>query len=127
VVGLATLSPRAPMSCVHLVRVTVDAATGALEILEYAAIQDVGRALDPMELMGQIQGGSLQSLGRVLGEALVHDDADLRRPARRGAVGPGPLRSKRCRRAARDPRARGGGQRHRGSHWPEAAPPACVS
>jgi CO/xanthine dehydrogenase Mo-binding subunit len=39
----------------------------------YAAIQDVGRAINPPEVEGQVHGGALQGLARALGEAMVHD------------------------------------------------------
>jgi CO/xanthine dehydrogenase Mo-binding subunit len=51
----------------------VDAETGLWRLSGYAAIQDVGRALNPPEVEGQIHGGALQSLGRVLGEELAWD------------------------------------------------------
>jgi CO/xanthine dehydrogenase Mo-binding subunit len=79
--GRAAVSTRAPMVSVHLAQVAVDGGTGELRIVDYAAIQDVGRALDPLELSGQIHGGALQSLGRVLGEAIVHDDSGQLRTA----------------------------------------------
>ncbi len=45
----------------------------------YAAIQDVGRAINPPEAEGQVHGGVAQSVGRALGEQLVYDsDGQLR-------------------------------------------------
>ena len=58
---------------------------GAFQLTGYAAIQDVGRAINPPEVEGQIHGGAAQSLGRALGEQLVYDsDGQLRtrQPAR---------------------------------------------
>ena len=57
----------------------VDRETGAFQITGYAAIQDVGRAINPPEAEGQIHGGAVQGLGRALGESLVYDaDGNLR-------------------------------------------------
>jgi CO/xanthine dehydrogenase Mo-binding subunit len=51
----------------------VDGETGQWRLSDYAAIQDVGRALNPPEVEGQVHGGALQSLGRALGEELRWD------------------------------------------------------
>ena len=58
---------------VHLARIKVDRETGDWRVSGYAAIQDVGRAVNPPEVEGQVQGGAAQGLGRALGEMLVHD------------------------------------------------------
>jgi CO/xanthine dehydrogenase Mo-binding subunit len=71
--GKADISGRAPMATVHLARVRVDPETGAWRIVDYAAIQDVGRAINPAEVEGQVHGGALQGLARVLGEELAYD------------------------------------------------------
>jgi CO/xanthine dehydrogenase Mo-binding subunit len=71
--GRSAQTIRAPMSTVHLARVRLDRSTGRPAITGYAAIQDVGRALNPPEIEGQIQGGVAQGLGRVLGEELAFD------------------------------------------------------
>lgn len=68
--GRATIEVNSPAFTVHLARVKVDRETGGLKMLGYAAIQDVGRAINPPEIEGQIQGGTLQGLGRALGEQL---------------------------------------------------------
>ena len=62
-----------PMFTVHIARVRADAETGHFELTGYAAIQDVGRAINPPEVEGQIHGGSAQVLGRALGEQLAYD------------------------------------------------------
>lgn len=67
------------MFTVHIARVAVDGETGAYRLTGYAAIQDVGHAVNPPEIEGQIHGGSVQALGRALGEGLVYDaDGQLR-------------------------------------------------
>jgi CO/xanthine dehydrogenase Mo-binding subunit len=63
------------MFTVHIARVRVDRETGAFQLIGYAAIQDVGRAINPPEIEGQIHGGVVQSVGRALGEELVFDGA----------------------------------------------------
>ncbi|HVA21945.1 MAG TPA: xanthine dehydrogenase family protein molybdopterin-binding subunit [Candidatus Micrarchaeia archaeon] len=77
--GRVAIRTQAPMFTVHLARAQVDRATGAIAVTGYAAVQDVGRALHPAEIEGQVHGGVLQGLGRALGEALVWDrDGQLR-------------------------------------------------
>jgi len=59
--------------------VRIDPETGAFQVIGYAAIQDVGRAINPPEVRAQIHGGAVQSLGRALGEQLFYDaDGQLR-------------------------------------------------
>jgi CO/xanthine dehydrogenase Mo-binding subunit len=72
-VGRASVRGPAPMFCVHLARVRVDADTGAVQVTRYAAIHDVGHALNRDGVVGQIHGGVLQGLGRALGEEIVYD------------------------------------------------------
>jgi CO/xanthine dehydrogenase Mo-binding subunit len=64
----------APSAAGHLAHVRVDQETGAVEILAYAVIQDVGRALNPALVEGQMRGSVVQGIGFALTEALVHDD-----------------------------------------------------
>ncbi|HEY8597538.1 MAG TPA: molybdopterin cofactor-binding domain-containing protein, partial [Thermomicrobiales bacterium] len=58
----------------HLVRVRIDKETGAVAILRYVAIHDVGLAINPIEVRGQIQGGVAQGLGWGLREDLRYDE-----------------------------------------------------
>jgi CO/xanthine dehydrogenase Mo-binding subunit len=67
-------APNAPGFTVHLAKVHVDRATGRVEVKEYAAIQDVGKAINPAEVEGQIMGGVAQGIGWALREALVYGD-----------------------------------------------------
>jgi CO/xanthine dehydrogenase Mo-binding subunit len=64
----------APSAVGHLAHVRVDKETGSVELLGYAIVQDVGRALNPALVEGQMMGGAVQSIGRALYEELVHDD-----------------------------------------------------
>jgi CO/xanthine dehydrogenase Mo-binding subunit len=67
------------MFTVHIARVRADRETGAFQLTGYAAIQDVGHAINPPEVEAQIHGGATQALGRALGEQLVYDaDGQLR-------------------------------------------------
>jgi len=55
----------------HLADVEVDLDTGQVEILRYIAAHDVGRAINPMSVEGQIAGAVVQGLGQALLEEVV--------------------------------------------------------
>jgi CO/xanthine dehydrogenase Mo-binding subunit len=55
-------------------RVTVDPETGEAQITDFLLVQDVGRAINPAEVEGQMHGGLLQGIGIGLYEGLVYDD-----------------------------------------------------
>ncbi|MGO9119769.1 MAG: xanthine dehydrogenase family protein molybdopterin-binding subunit [Desulfomonilaceae bacterium] len=55
----------------HGVRVKVDEETGKVEILDYVAAHDVGRAINPLLLDGQVHGGVLMGLGYALTEQVI--------------------------------------------------------
>jgi CO/xanthine dehydrogenase Mo-binding subunit len=77
--GRSAVQSASPSFTVHIARVRTDSETGAFQLTGYAAIQDVGRAINPPEVQAQVHGGAAQSLGRALGEALVYDiDGQLR-------------------------------------------------
>lgn len=77
--GRSAVQAASPMFTAHIARVRVDRETGAYQLTGYAAIQDVGRAINRPEIEGQVHGGSAQSLGRALGEQLLYDsEAQLR-------------------------------------------------
>jgi aerobic carbon-monoxide dehydrogenase large subunit len=59
----------------HLAMVEVDADTGVTRILRYVVVYDVGRAINPMLVEGQLHGGLAQGLGAALHEELAYDDA----------------------------------------------------
>jgi CO/xanthine dehydrogenase Mo-binding subunit len=63
-----------PSTAAHLVHVRLDPQSGEVETLRVVVAQDVGRALNPALVMGQMQGGAAQGLGWALYERLVHDD-----------------------------------------------------
>ncbi len=64
-----------PMYTTHLARVAVDPETGDVRVLDYVAVQDVGFAINPALVAGQIQGGVTQGLGWALFENIVYDEA----------------------------------------------------
>jgi CO/xanthine dehydrogenase Mo-binding subunit len=57
----------------HMVDVEVDPETGQVTILRYTASQDVGRAIHPSYVEGQIQGGVAQGVGWALNEEFIYD------------------------------------------------------
>jgi carbon-monoxide dehydrogenase large subunit len=59
----------------HLCEVEVDCATGAVRIIGYWAVDDIGTAINPMIVEGQLHGGAAQGIGQALCEACVYDRA----------------------------------------------------
>ncbi len=72
--GRAAVSKNSPMFSAHLARVAVDPETGEVRVLDYIAAQDVGRAINPAEVEGQIHGGVTQGIGWALFEGLEYDE-----------------------------------------------------
>lgn len=58
----------------HAAEVEVDVETGVVRVLRYAAAHDVGRAINPQSVEGQIQGGAVQGLGYGLMEEVVVEE-----------------------------------------------------
>jgi len=63
-----------PNGC-HVTEVEIEPETGAVRVVGYAAVDDVGRIAHPVIVEGQIHGGVAQGLGQVLGEHVVYDVA----------------------------------------------------
>ncbi len=59
----------------HVCEVEIDPDTGALEIVRYAAVDDVGHAINPLILEGQAHGGIAQGVGQALWEHCVYDES----------------------------------------------------
>jgi carbon-monoxide dehydrogenase large subunit len=57
----------------HAARVAVDVRTGHVDVLEYVAVEDVGRIVNPLTLHGQALGAVVQGLGGALMEEFVYD------------------------------------------------------
>lgn len=77
--GRASLTARGagPGFSVNLTDVRVDPETGKVDVLGFTAIQDVGKAIHPSYVEGQLQGGAVQGLGWALNEEYVYDDAGI--------------------------------------------------
>ena len=76
ITGRATSQPRGVGGAfaTHVVDVEVDPDTGKVAILRYTATQDVGTAIHPSYVEGQIQGGAVQGIGWALNEEFVYND-----------------------------------------------------
>ncbi len=65
----------APGFASELCDVEVDPETGAVKILRFVVAQDVGRAIHPSYVEGQLHGGVVQGIGWALNEEYIYDDA----------------------------------------------------
>ena len=135
----------------HRAVVDVDPELGLVKVVQVATAQDVGRALNPLSVLGQIEGGIAQGLGLAVMEEIIQIDGRIRNAsftdyllptfldmpdvvidADRGARSAGPARRQGRRRAAvhlvdagdrrRHPRRAAPGRRRR-----QTARPACPS
>ena len=61
-----------PNSC-HVCEVEVDPDTGAVELVGYAVVDDVGTVINPLTLKGQVHGGVVQGVAQILMERVVYD------------------------------------------------------
>ena len=61
----------------HGAKVKVDEETGKVEVLEYVAAHDVGRAINPLLLEGQVYGGVVMGLGYALTEEVTVKDGEI--------------------------------------------------
>lgn len=66
---------QAPGFAAQLARLEVDADTGEVTIHDFVVVQDVGKAINPIGVEGQMQGGAVQSIGMALTEGLLFDDS----------------------------------------------------
>ena len=57
----------------HICDVEVDEETGRVSVIRYTAVQDVGRAIHPSYVEGQLQGGVAQGVGWALNEEYIYD------------------------------------------------------
>ena len=76
IIGRAGVNPggAGPALAVHIVDVEVDPDTGKVSILRYTALQDVGKAVHPSYVEGQIQGAVAQGIGWALNEEYFIND-----------------------------------------------------
>jgi CO/xanthine dehydrogenase Mo-binding subunit len=83
ILGTASLSamPFAPVFNTQAVEVRVDKETGTVRLVRFVQAQDVGVAINPMAVEGQIEGGAVQGIGRALSEAVVIRDGEILNPS----------------------------------------------
>jgi CO/xanthine dehydrogenase Mo-binding subunit len=73
---------QAPAFAAQLARIEVDPDTGELTLHDFVVVQDAGKAINPLGVEGQMQGGAVQSLGMAITEALMFDaDGRLTNPS----------------------------------------------
>ncbi len=65
----------------HRAVVDVDVELGLVKVVALDTAQDVGRALNPAAVIGQIQGGSAQGMGLALMEEIIVSDGHIRNPS----------------------------------------------
>jgi carbon-monoxide dehydrogenase large subunit len=63
-----------PGGC-HVAEVEIDPDTGVVHVVDFTAVDDVGRVINPMIVEGQVQGGIAQGVGQALLEAAVYDES----------------------------------------------------
>ncbi len=71
--GAITARRQAPGFTAQAAEVEVDPDTGRVRVLRYVVAQDVGFAINPKSVEGQMQGGAAQGLGMALSEEMVYD------------------------------------------------------
>jgi CO/xanthine dehydrogenase Mo-binding subunit len=71
--GQVTQLQMAPATAGHVVDVETDPETGKVKLLRYTSFQDVGFALNPAMVEGQMQGGATQGIGWALSEEYIYD------------------------------------------------------
>jgi CO/xanthine dehydrogenase Mo-binding subunit len=72
--GASAISQIAPGFAAHLAEVKVDELTGKVQVIDYAAAQDVGFAINPAAVEGQIHGGVAQGIGWALYEGIRYSE-----------------------------------------------------
>lgn len=60
--------------------VEVDTETGRVQVIKMVTAYDVGKAINPLSLEGQIEGGTIQGLGYAIMEELIHKDGVVVNP-----------------------------------------------
>ena len=61
-----------PNGC-HVCEIEVDEETGAIELVRYIAVDDVGVVINALTLHGQVHGGVVQGVGQAMSEAIIYD------------------------------------------------------
>ena len=75
IIGTASLSslPYAPVFNAQGAEVIVDQETGQVRVTRFVQAQDIGKAINPMGVEGQLEGGAVQGIGRALSEEILID------------------------------------------------------
>ncbi len=85
IIGTASLSsmPYAPVFNAQGVEVVVDKETGQVRVTRFVQAQDIGKAINPMGVEGQLEGGAVQGIGRALSEEILidKDTGEVRNPS----------------------------------------------
>ncbi len=71
--GAKAGGPSWPNGC-HIAEVEIDPATGAVEVVAYASVNDIGRIVNPMIVQAQVEGGAVQGIGQALCERVAYDE-----------------------------------------------------
>ena len=79
--GSVTRTPGAPSFAANVVDVEVDPHTGKVKLLKSTCFQDVGCAINPTQVEGQMQGGTTQGIGWAMYEYYHYDNGVLRNPS----------------------------------------------
>ena len=58
----------------HIVDVEVDKGTGRVDIKRYTVVEDAGKAIHPLQVEGQYQGGAIQGVGWALNEEYIYGE-----------------------------------------------------
>ena len=72
--GEASSGATYPNGC-HIAEVEIDPDTGVTEIIQYTAVDDVGVAISPILVQGQIHGGIVQGIGQAFYEQAIYDES----------------------------------------------------
>ena len=73
--GRHAVTAQAPGFCAQLAEVSVDEDTGQVRVHRLVIVQDVGKAINPLAIEGQMIGGAVQGLGWALFERMVYDSS----------------------------------------------------
>ncbi|MBN1460232.1 MAG: xanthine dehydrogenase family protein [Armatimonadetes bacterium] len=73
--ALSDLWPPAVPICAQIAEVEVDRETGQVQVTRLITALDVGRAINPMSVEGQIEGAASQGLGYALAEEYIYNEA----------------------------------------------------
>lgn len=73
--GRQAVTDRAPAFSAQIAEVEVDRETGEVKVVNLAIVQEVGRAINPLAVQGQMHGGATQGIGWALYEQMQYDES----------------------------------------------------